>query len=97
MALQGSRRSERTDVTPHRESPRKLVFAVPKLYRVCSSEAMYDPAAYGYTDADAPRTVFRYPANESEAEAQEQLEAARRMYPERTHWVQEIELDEPRA
>jgi hypothetical protein len=70
---------------------------VTKLYRVCSSEAVYDPAAAGYAPGEAPRTVFKYPATNSESDAREQLEAARRMYPERMHWVQEIELDEPTA
>lgn len=64
------------------------------LYRVCSSEAMYDPAAAGYTADEAPRTVLRYPATDSADAAREQLAAAQAMYPERTHWIQEIRVDD---
>ncbi|MDB5295327.1 MAG: hypothetical protein JWO31_1310 [Phycisphaerales bacterium] len=67
---------------------------MPKLYRVCSSERPYDPAADGLDADDPGRNEFRYPATESAADAAEQLEAARAMYPERTHWVQEIVVEE---
>ena len=69
-----------------------------ELYGDLEDELYSDPE---YETASSPAAEVRLMEHlaalaaqtESESEARSQLEEARRMYPERTHWIQEIRLD----